>query len=77
MEFIAKILPIVQIVTSILLIVSVLLQQTGVSLGIGFGGGDSSSAVSTRRGLDKFLLKFTILLSIIFFVTSILALLVK
>ena len=77
MEYLINILPTIQVITSVLLIISVLLQQTGVGLGIGFGGGDSSSAISTRRGLDKFLLKFTIFLAFVFFATSITALLIK
>jgi protein translocase SecG subunit len=68
-------LPYIQIVVSILLIISILLQQTGVMAGMGgtFGGGDSSIK-STRRGLEKTLLKFTIFLSVLFFIISILLL---
>lgn len=77
MEKIATILPTIQIVISVLLIISVLLQQTGAGLGAGFGGADSSNVISTRRGFEKTLLKFTIFLSILFFLTSVLALLLK
>ena len=68
-------LPYMQIFVAILLIISVLLQQTGVMAGMGgaFGGGDSSIK-ATRRGLEKTLLRFTIFLSILFFVFSILLL---
>lgn len=78
MEFLTKILPTVQIVISILLIISVLLQQTGAGLGAGFGGGDSSSNhISTRRGFEKTMLKFTAFLGFLFFATAVFALLVK
>jgi protein translocase SecG subunit len=76
METIATILPTAQIIISILMIISVLLQQTGAGLGSGFGGADSSNVISTRRGFEKTLLKFTILLAILFFLTSVLALMV-
>lgn len=77
-ETISKILPYAQIIISILLIISVLLQQTGAAVGAGgaFGGGDNNTA-STRRGLEKTLLKVSIFLSILFFLSAVLALLVK
>ena len=77
-ETIKVALPYVQITISILLIISVLLQQTGAAVGAGgaFGGGDNNTA-STRRGLEKTLLKVTIYLSVLFFLSSILALLIK
>ena len=75
MDFLEKILPTIQVVVSILLIISILLQQTGSELGAGFGGGSSSSSViSTRRGLEKTLLKVSITLAVLFLITAILAL---
>ena len=53
-----------------LLIVSILLQLRGASLGAGFGS--SGELYTTRRGLDKSLFEFTIVMSVIF-VLSILA----
>ena len=64
------ILQIVTVVSAILMIIAVLLQQRGASLGAGFGG--SSELYTTRRGLDKNLFEVTIFLSIVF-VLSILA----
>lgn len=77
-ETISNILPYVQMIIAVLLVISVLLQQTGASIGAGgaFGGGDNNTA-STRRGLEKTLLKVTIYLSIIFFLLAIIALLIK
>jgi protein translocase SecG subunit len=78
MEMISNILPTVQIVISFLLIISILLQQTGAGIGAGLGGSSETSAsMSTRRGFEKTLLKVTIFLAILFFVTSVLALLIK
>ena len=54
----------------VLMILAILLQQRGASLGAGFGS--SGELYTTRRGLDKSLFEFTIVMSVIF-VLSILA----
>lgn len=54
-----------QIVVSILLIISILLQQRGSALSNTFGG-DSGVFVS-RRGAEKWLFILTIILSMLFF----------
>jgi len=64
------ILPIIQIVLSVLLIIVILLQQQGTGLGSAFGGGDTM--FRTKRGLEKGLFYATIVISILFFVTAIL-----
>ena len=46
------------------MIIAILLQQRGASLGAGFGG--SSELYTTRRGLDKNLFDMTIFLAIAF-----------
>lgn len=61
-------LQIAQIVLSGLLILVVLLQSKGSGLGAGFGG--NSSILTTRRGVDLFLHKFTIAISLLFFLTA-------
>ena len=66
-------LQIITIVSAVLLIIAVLLQQRGASLGAGFGG--SSELYTTRRGLDKNLFEVTIFLAVTF-VLSIVATLV-
>lgn len=63
---IQNILKIAQVVLAILLIVSILLQQKGSDLGVGFGGG-SGPMVTSRRGADLFLFKLTIAISLLFF----------
>lgn len=61
-------LQIAQIVLSILIILVILLQSKGDGLGAGFGG--SSSIITTRRGVDAFLHKATIVLAVLFFLTA-------
>jgi len=72
-----QILPIVQIVLSVLLIACVLLQQTGASLGGAFGGDNFSAAYHTRRGSEKFLFYASIIIGILFALSCVLALLVN
>jgi preprotein translocase subunit SecG len=52
------------------MILAILLQQRGASLGAGFGS--SGELFTTRRGIDKNLFEVTIILSVVF-VLSILA----
>ena len=59
---------IVQIVISILLVISVLLQNRAEGLGKMFGGG--GEVFRTKRGLEKFLYYFTITLIVILIVLS-------
>ena len=58
------ILQFVTIVSGILMMASILLQQRGASLGAGFGS--SGELYTTRRGLDKNLFEATIVLAVIF-----------
>ncbi len=66
MEFLHGILPYIQIVLSVMLIITVLLQQTGASLGGAFGADNFSSGFHTRRGLEKTLFYATIAIGILF-----------
>ncbi|MDD4995864.1 MAG: preprotein translocase subunit SecG [Patescibacteria group bacterium] len=59
-----KILNIIQIIISVLLIVSVLLQQRGSGLSSAFGG--SGEGYHTKRGLEKIIFSATIILVITF-----------
>ena len=65
-----EILQIVMIGSSILLVLAIILQQRGATLGAGFGS--SGELYTTRRGVDKSLFEATIVLAVIF-VVSILA----
>jgi len=62
-----KALQIVQMVLAVLLIIAILLQQKGSGIGASMGGPGAGGIVSTRRGVDLFLYKATIVLSILFF----------
>jgi len=64
------ILQIITILSAVLMILSILLQQRGATLGAGFGS--SGELYTTRRGVDKNLFEATIVLAVIF-VLSILA----
>ena len=64
------ILQIVMIAAAVLMIVSILLQQRGATLGAGFGS--SGELYTTRRGIDKNLFEVTVVFAVIF-VVSILA----
>lgn len=66
MESLQAFLPYVQIVLSILLITTIVLQNTGASLGGAFGVDNFSSGFHTRRGLEKTLFRATIALAVLF-----------
>ncbi len=65
-----SILQIVTVGSAILMVLTILLQQRGASLGAGFGS--SGELFTTRRGIDKNLFEVSIILAVIF-VLSILA----
>ena len=60
-----------QIVVSFALMASILLQTRGAGLGATFGG--DSSVYRSRRGIEKRLFQFTIVLGILFVIFSIIA----
>lgn len=64
------ILNIIQIIISIVLIIVILLQQRGTGLGAAFGG--EGNIYRTKRGLEKSLHIFTIVLVVIFLGTALL-----
>lgn len=59
-----NILQIITVVSAILTILAILLQQRGASLGAGFGS--TGELFTTRRGIDKSLFEVTIVFSVIF-----------
>ena len=65
-----SILQIITVVSAILMILAILLQQRGASLGAGFGS--TGELYTTRRGIDKNLYEVTIVFATIF-ILSILA----
>lgn len=58
------VLPYITLGSAILMIISILLQQRGASLGAGFGS--SGELYTTRRGFDKNLFDVTIVFAVIF-----------
>ena len=65
-----SILPYITLASAFLMVVAILLQQRGASLGAGFGS--SGELFTTRRGFDKNLFDVTVIFAVIF-VVSILA----
>jgi len=61
---IASVLQYITVGSGILMILSILLQQRGASLGAGFGS--SGELYTTRRGLDKSLFDTTVVLAVVF-----------
>jgi len=59
-----NILTIAQVVVSVLLIASILLQQQGAGLGSSFGG--DGNVFRTKRGVEKGLFYATIVLAVLF-----------
>ena len=59
--------------SAVLMIIAILLQQRGASLGAGFGA--SGELYTTRRGIDKSLFEFTIVMAAIFVMSIIASLL--
>lgn len=74
MEALAGLLPYIQITLSILLIITILLQQTGSGLGGAFGADNFSAGFHTRRGLERTLFQATIVLGILFAATALVSL---
>ncbi|MCX6820101.1 MAG: preprotein translocase subunit SecG [Candidatus Adlerbacteria bacterium] len=70
------ILPYIQIVLAVLLIVCILLQQTGASLGGAFGGDNFSAAYHTRRGMEKYLFYTTLIVGVLFALSAFVALII-
>ena len=65
-----SILQIITVVSAVILVVSILLQQRGATLGAGFGA--SGELYTARRGFDKNLFDVSVIMAVIF-VGSILA----
>ena len=74
---IAGVLPYIQIVLSVLLVICILLQQTGASLGGAFGGDNFSAAYHTRRGSELYLYYASIVLGLLFAASAFAALIIN
>ncbi len=72
MEALVSVLPYAEIILSILLIVGIVLQQRGATLGGAFGGDNFASTFYKRRGAEKFLFNATIVVAVLLVISAIL-----
>lgn len=66
---------IAQVIISVLLVITILLQQRGGGLSPVFGG--EGGVYRTRRGVERMIFAATIVLSILFLATAILNILIR
>jgi len=71
MEALVSALPYAEIALSILLIVGIVLQRRGATLGGAFGGDNFASTFYKRRGAEKFLFNATILIAVLLVLAAI------
>jgi len=67
-----SLLNVAQIIIALMVIVVILAQVRGGGLG-GIFGGSGESAFRTRRGIERTLFRFTIVLVVVFIILSILS----
>lgn len=77
MNLVAQFLPYAQIILSVVLVLAILLQQSGAGVGGALGGGDAGSFHSTRRGFEKFLFYLSIICGILFALSAFAAIIIK
>ncbi len=73
----AGILPYIQVALSVAVVVCILLQQTGASMGGALGGDNFSDAYHTRRGMEKTVFYVTIGLGLLLAASALLALFIQ
>jgi preprotein translocase subunit SecG len=66
---------IINIIVSALLIILILIQGKGAGLGSAWGGG--GEFYQTRRGVEKFTLRVTVVLIFLFFIVSLINLFLR
>jgi len=77
MSSVANLLPYVQIILSVVLVMSILLQQSGAGVGGALGSGDGNSFHHTRRGFEKFLFFLSIICGVAFALSALLTIYLK
>ncbi|OGI83081.1 preprotein translocase subunit SecG [Candidatus Nomurabacteria bacterium RIFCSPHIGHO2_12_FULL_44_22b] len=77
MQAVLSVLPYMEIIFSVVLVLSILLQQSGAGVGGALGGGDGGSFHHTRRGFEKFLFYLSIICGILFAVSAFLSIYLK
>jgi preprotein translocase subunit SecG len=74
LQALAPYLSVIEIILAVVLTVLVLMQTKGSDLGGFLGGsGDSSGSFRTRRGVEATMHRLTIVVSVLFFVNTIIA----
>ncbi|HVW71659.1 MAG TPA: preprotein translocase subunit SecG [Candidatus Paceibacterota bacterium] len=76
MQSLTAVLPYIEIGLSLLLIIGIVLQQRGASLGGAFGGDNFASTFYKRRGAEKFLFNATIVVAILYVASAIVSFLI-
>ncbi len=76
MKSLVSVLPYVQIGLSVLLIATVLLQQSAAGLGGAFGD-NFSAGFHTKRGFEKTLFTASIVIAVLFVVSALIALVLR
>ena len=71
METLISALPYAEIALAILLIIGIVLQQRGATLGGAFGGDNFASTFYKRRGAEKFLFNATIAVAVLLVLAAI------
>ena len=71
MQKFISLLPYAQMGFALLLVIGILLQQRGAGLGSTFGG--SGVGYSTKRGAEKVIFQFTIVIAVLFIASCVLA----
>lgn len=61
------------IVVSTILVVVVLMQNRGTNAGLGGGFGTQGSAYRTRRGIERYLFRGTVVLATVFIVVALIS----
>lgn len=64
-----NILLLINIILSVVVSILILIQGRGAGLGSAWGGGGET--FQTRRGIEKFTLRLTVILIIVFFIVSV------
>ena len=76
MSLIAKILPWSQVILSVLLVLSILMQRSAAGVGGALGGGDGGGMHHTKRGFEKILFYATIVIAFLFALSAFMAILI-
>lgn len=76
MQTLISFLPYIQIGLSVLLIAAILLQQSAAGLGGAFGD-NFSSGFHTKRGFEKTLFTASIVIAVLFVISTLVALVIR